>query len=138
MKQILQKYGFYFAWVIALSATLISLYSSEVLGMQVCNLCWYQRICMYPLVVILGIATYRSDDSVSLYVRSLVVIGFLFSTYQYVQQMFPEFSPIQFCGTGPSCNEIIFQYLGFITYPFLSMAAFAAVFLLITIAGIRR
>ena len=57
----------YLAWVVALVATLGSLYLSEVLGYRPCKLCWYQRIAMYPLALMLGIAAFRDDLRVRLY-----------------------------------------------------------------------
>ena len=62
-----ERYRFYFAWMAALIATLGSLYFSEVKGFIPCDLCWYQRIFMYPLAVILGIAVYRGDKSAAWY-----------------------------------------------------------------------
>ncbi|ADY25660.1 disulfide bond formation protein DsbB [Deinococcus proteolyticus MRP] len=65
----------YLAWVVALVATLGSLYLSEVLGYRPCKLCWYQRIAMYPLALMLGIAAFRDDLRVRLYAAALALIG---------------------------------------------------------------
>src|SRR4051794_33697473 len=97
----LQKMSLFIAWIIALAATLITLYSSEILKIPVCHLCWYQRIAMYPLAVILGIAVYRDDRRIAIYAIPLLVFGALFAAYQYLQQMFPSFNPINFCQAGP-------------------------------------
>lgn len=117
-----EKYGLYFAWLIALIALMVSLYASVMLQMPVCDLCWYQRICIYPLVVILGIAAYCSDVGIIKYAIPLAIIGALFALYQYLEQMIPGFAPIALCGVGgPDCSQIHFKWLGFITFPFVSL-----------------
>ncbi|ACJ20008.1 disulfide bond formation protein B [Coxiella burnetii] len=122
--RLLKNYSLYFAWLTALIATLGSLYLSLVRHIPVCDLCWYQRVCIYPLTILLGIAAYRTDRGVVKYALPLVVLGFLFSIYQYLQQMIPGFAPINLCGsTSPHCSEIHWEIFGFITLPFLGMLA---------------
>ena len=112
------------AWLISLSAMLISLYSTYILNIIPCPLCWFQRTCLYPLVIIIGIAAYKDDAHIVPFVTPLPLIGSLFALYQYLEQMLPGFSPIQFCKVGSvQCATIHFQWLGFITYPFLSILA---------------
>ncbi len=119
----------FLAWLVALIAVLFSLYSSEVLGMTVCHLCWYQRICLFPLVLLLGIGAFRGETQVVIYAIALPVIGGLFALYQYLEQMLPGFSPIKMCTVGGDCSVIHFKWLGFITFPLLSL--FACVILVI-------
>lgn len=115
-------YSLYFAWLLALIMTIVSLYFSVVKHWPVCNLCWYQRVCIYPLVIILGIAAYREDHGIVKYTMPLAILGFLFSLYQYLEQMVTSFALINLCGVGgPDCSDIHFQGLGFITFPFLGM-----------------
>lgn len=64
-----------FAWVVSLTATSGSLFLSEVWHFIPCELCWYQRIFMYPLVIVLGIAAYRQRTEILPYILPLVVIG---------------------------------------------------------------
>ncbi len=133
MRRCLRHYSLYFAWLIALIATLASLYMSVLQNLPVCDLCWYQRICIYPLVILLGVAAYRDDTGVIIYALPLTILGFLFSLYQYLEQMIPGFSPIALCGPGVDCSAIHVRFLGFITLPFLGMIATAAIaFFLIT------
>lgn len=119
----LRNYSLYLAWVIALCSLIISLYSSEVLKMPVCHLCWYQRCCLYPLAIILGIAAYYNDNAIYRYTLPLAIIAMLFALYQYLLQMIPNFAPIELCGLGPSCSETSFKIWGFVTYPLLSFLA---------------
>jgi disulfide bond formation protein DsbB len=122
------------AWLVALIAMLFSLYSSEVLSFSVCHLCWYQRICLYPLALILGIAAFRVDASIIPYVIGLPILGGLFALYQYLEQMIPGFSPIKMCTVGGDCSVVHFKWLGFITYPFLSLVACVAITVLLLVA----
>lgn len=126
------------AWVIALIAMLATLFMGEFLNYPVCHLCWYQRICMYPLVVILGIAALRDDRKIHIYGIPLAIIGAVFALYQYLQQMIPGFAPIQLCGLGPSCSDVHMKLLGFITLPFLSMIAFVVIVILLWISRIKN
>lgn len=137
MRHCFSRYSLYFAWLTVLTATLISLYFSAIQGMYVCELCWYQRICLYPLVIILGIATYREDKNIVRYVMPLTIIGFLFSLYQYLEQMVPGFSSISFCGSSNECAQINWSLWGFITLPLLSMIANLIIIFFLTLA-LRR
>jgi len=130
----LRQWSLFIAWFIALAGLLVTLYASNILTIPVCHLCWYQRICIYPLVLILGIATFRNDGNIAIYTIPLALIGFIFSLYQYLEQMIPGFSPINVCGTGADCSEIHLKLLGFVTYPFLSMLACTAIIILLVLA----
>lgn len=72
----------YLAWVLALVATLGSLSFSTVLGFQPCVLCWYQRACMYPLTILLGLAAFRGDPGVRIYAIPLAATGALLALIQ--------------------------------------------------------
>ncbi len=128
----MRQLSLFFAWLIALIALIATLYSSEILNMAVCHLCWYQRICIYPLVILLGIGAFRDDRNVVIYALPLAILGACFALYQYLQQMIPGFALIELCGAGPSCSDIHFKLFGFITFPFLSLiASLAIAFLLL-------
>src|SRR6266481_6127713 len=124
IKPIWQQFALLLAWVIALTATFITLYMSVALQWSVCPLCWYQRIGLYPLCVILAIAVYRDDRQIYIYAIPLAAISAFFGLYQYLQQMIPGFEPIHFCTAGApaqDCSAITWQLFGFITLPFLSL-----------------
>lgn len=133
-----RQWALFFAWIIALSSFLSTLYLSEALKIPACHLCWYQRICIYPLVIILGIASFRNDGEIARYTIPLTLIGFVFGLYQYLEQMIPNFAPIDVCGHGPSCSTIHIQLLGFITFPFLSMLACLLITVLLSIVHACR
>ena len=113
----------YVAWGIALLATLGSLYFSEILKFTPCVLCWYQRICIYPLVVILFVGIIRKDRNMAYYVLPLSIIGTLISLYQNLlyYKVIPE--ALAPCITGVSCTTQYINYFGFISIPLLSLIA---------------
>ena len=115
------------AWAQALVATLGSLFFSEVMLLPPCLLCWYQRIAMYPLVVVLGVGLLLRERRIRLYVLPLSLIGFgiaLFHNLLYYG-IIPE--SIQPCTTGVSCTVRQIEWLGFITIPLLSLVAFSVI-----------
>lgn len=128
----IRKYALYCAWVLACVGVLVSLYFSEVLHIAPCNLCWYQRISLFPLTIVLGIATYGSDLKVVRYALPIAIVGFCFALYQVMLQEIPDWNPLELCGKGPSCSEKIDIGLGPISIPMLSTTNFLLIsFLLI-------
>ncbi|MDP4553231.1 disulfide oxidoreductase [Alkalihalobacillus macyae] len=124
------EYLLFSAWAVSVSALAGSLYFSEVLKYEPCELCWYQRILMYPLVLILGIAMVKKDAKQCVYVLPLAVIGGSISVYHYLIQkaaFFADSAPA--CGRVPCTGEYI-NLLGFITIPFLALLAFASIAIL--------
>ncbi|WZY00087.1 disulfide oxidoreductase [Bacillus sp. FSL W7-1360] len=122
--------GLLLSWTIALVATGGSLYFSDIRQFEPCVLCWYQRIFMYPLVLLLAIGFARKDASVAIYAAVLSGIGFCISTYHYMIQKLPVADDVVMsCGRIP-CTGAYINWLGFITIPFLAGAAFLMIFLL--------
>jgi disulfide bond formation protein DsbB len=120
----------YLAWLVSIAATVGSLYFSEIRMFVPCTLCWWQRIFMYPLVVVLGVATLRQDGQVWRTTLPLSVIGLATATYHYLLQKVPAIAPPASCALGVPCNVQYINWFGFVTIPFLALVAFA----LITIA----
>lgn len=116
----------YSAWVIAIIAMIGSLYFSEVQGFIPCELCWYQRIFMYPLVLLFMIAVFKRDFHIYRYTLPLSIIGALFSIVHYLQQKtsFFETSVLK-CTKGVPCSGQYINWFGFITIPFLALMAFS-------------
>ncbi|NLP49642.1 disulfide oxidoreductase [Bacillus sp. RO1] len=113
--------------IIALVASLGSLYFSEVLLYIPCELCWYQRILMYPLVILLGIAAVKKDAGIATYVLPLSIIGGTISIYHYLIQKVAFFSENSVsCGVVPCTGQYI-NWLGFITIPFLALIGFTSI-----------
>src|SRR3989344_2205882 len=120
--KLVKKYALYIAFLQAWIATLGSIYFSEIKHLTPCVLCWYQRILMFPIAVILAVAIIRKDKNVAYYVLPLSILGALVGFYQYLLQMTPlaRINPIS-CSTENPCSAIDAIYFGFITIPFLSM-----------------
>lgn len=129
-----RKTGVYFAWITSLIATFGSLYFSEVLGYIPCTLCWYQRIAMYPLAILLGIASYRGESTIIPYVLPLSITGGLISLWHYLHQKVPFLSQAVQCKVGVPCNQDYINWLGFITIPFLALIAFTMITIFLLVA----
>ncbi len=111
-------------FVVALTATLGSLTYSDVIGYAPCVLCWFQRIFMYPQVLIMGIALYRSDWSVRTYGFVLSVVGGALAFWHYLGQLGIGSLPCSAVGYSVSCAERFVMQYGFITIPMMALAAF--------------
>ena len=118
------------AWVTSIIAMGGSLFFSEWMGFIPCTLCWYQRILMYPLVVFLGIAFYRNDQSIYKYVLPMTVIGMLLSSYHYALQKIPALHEFATCTSGVPCSGQYINWFGFVTIPFLALIAFTMITLM--------
>lgn len=115
-------------WGVALIATAGSLFYSEVMGYEPCEMCWYQRILMYPLVIIYGTALFKKNLSIALPGLFMSGIGMCVSTYHYLIQKLPAFSEAGgSCGLVP-CNFQYVNYFGFVTIPFMAGTAFIIIF----------
>jgi len=126
----------FLTWLIALLSSLSALFIGEVLGQVPCLLCWYQRIAMFPLALILGIACLVDDRAVWRYALPLAGIGSAIALWHSLLYfgVIPE--AIKPCGQGPSCSSADMTILGGMPLPLLSLGAFAAISLLLFI--IRR
>jgi disulfide bond formation protein DsbB len=121
-----RKYGLYAVWVIAMLATFGSLYLNEMQSLPFCHLCLYQKICMYPLSIIVGLAAWRGNLGIASYLLPQTFIGFTLALFQILIQSFSirSFFPIQLCTPGPDCAETIAFGIESITLPILSAIAF--------------
>ena len=116
----------YLAWMIALVATVGSLFFSEVMQLPPCVLCWYQRIAMYPLVLIIGVGIVSRDARMKSYALPICLIGLAISIYHNLLYygILPE--SIAPCAEGISCTSRQIEWFGFITIPLLALAAFVS------------
>lgn len=125
--------AFAMAWFVALLATAGSLYFSEVAGFEPCRLCWYQRIAMYPLVVLLAIAAARRERAGALYAGGLAAMGAAIAAYHVALEWIPALDTGA-CDASSPCTLIWFRVFGFISLPTLALAAFL---LILTVLSIR-
>ena len=111
-------------WLVATLASMGSLFFSEVMEFPPCVLCWYQRIAMYPLVVIFLVGSFRGARETYAFSIPLVVMGWIIAIYHNLlhYEIVPESaSP---CREGVSCATVYIDWLGFITIPLMSFMAF--------------
>jgi len=114
----------YVAWAIALVSTVGSLFFSEVMGLQPCVLCWYQRVAVYPLVLVIGAGIVMRDGRLKYYALPLCVAGLAVAAYHNLLYygVIPE--SVAPCSQGVPCTERQIEWLGFITIPLMGLAAF--------------
>jgi disulfide bond formation protein DsbB len=116
----------YLAFGTALVATLGSLYYSEIVGFIPCTLCWYQRILMYPLILVTLVGILTRDERLPVYVLPLSVVGLGLSTYHYLLQL-GVIERTGACAVGVPCNARYVNYFGFVTIPLMAGTAFAII-----------
>jgi len=126
----------YAAWLIALVATLGSLFFGEVMKLPPCTLCWYQRICLFPLTVLIAVGIVLRDGHLAHYTLPLAVIGLGIAVYHNLLYygVIPEtLSP---CTQAVSCSQRQIEWLGFITIPSLALVSFLSI--LVALVAHRR
>jgi thiol-disulfide isomerase/thioredoxin len=124
------------AFVVALVATLGSLYLSEVAGLVPCTLCWFQRAAMYPLAVVLGVAAFRRDLAVRPYAIVLAGAGAAISTYHYLLERFPSLDAGA-CDPDNPCTLTWVWRFHYLSIPLMAGTAFALVAVLLLSTGPR-
>jgi disulfide bond formation protein DsbB len=120
----------YLAWLQALLATGGSLYFSEVMKFVPCALCWYQRILMYPLVLVILVGILLRDQRLRLYVLPMSLLGLGISIYHNLlqYQLIAEAANTPCTvGAGASCTTLWINWFGFVTIPLLSLIAFSVI-----------
>ncbi|MDZ4202436.1 MAG: disulfide bond formation protein B [Gallionella sp.] len=115
------------AWLVATVSTLGALFLGEVMGYTPCVLCWYQRIAMFPLVLVLAAGLFPFDRRVVRYALPLAVAGWLLAAFHLalVAGWIPE--SIKPCQQGVPCSEVQVVWFGFVTIPLLSLVSFSIV-----------
>ena len=133
IRHIIKKNYFIFALVISLAATLGSLYYSDILGYEPCKLCWYQRIVMYPQVVLFILALMKRDYKIIDYSIILSIIGAIIAGFHYQLQITNNQSfSCSVVGYSASCAQQFFLKYGYVTIPMMALTAF----ILLIIIGI--
>jgi len=119
------------AWLLALVSTLVVLFVGEVTGQEPCVLCWYQRAFMFPLAIMLAVATVRCDSDIWRYAVPLAAAGWLAALYHNLLYFAVIPEAIKPCGTGPSCSGVDMTMMGVLPLPSLSLAAFTLLIILL-------
>jgi hypothetical protein len=121
------------AFLVALVSLLGSLYFSEVAHFVPCRLCWYQRICMYPLAPMLGIAAWRRDTAIRPYGATLAGIGIVISGYHMLVERYPSLETSACDPTNP-CSVIWIKRFGYLTIPTMAASGFGLILCLLALA----
>ncbi len=111
------------AWIVATASSGGSLYFSEVVGFIPCILCWYQRIAMYPLVLVLGVGALTGDRRVWRYALPLSGTGLIIALYHVALQLQPALD-VGMCTAGAPCNVRYVAVFGFVSIPVMAAGGF--------------
>ena len=128
----------YLAWIISIVGFLGSIIYSNVVLVPICDLCWYQRIAMYPLVLIYLIGIISKDKRCVIYAMPLALMGLFIALYQVFLQAGVVPSVLFGCKTGVSCAAITFRLFNVFTIPQQAAASFSAIVLLNILANKSR
>ena len=120
-------------WLLVTGSTLGSLFFSEVMELPPCTLCWYQRIFMFPLPIVLLMGLFPFDGKVIRYALPLAIGGWAVAAYHMLLHagIIPE--SVSPCSQGVSCSTQYLDLLGFVSIPLLSLLAFSTVVTLLTV-----
>ena len=130
----------FLAWAVAAASTLGALFLSDVMQLAPCSLCWYQRIFMFSLAVVLGVSLFpieRFDRGVVRYGLPLAGLGWLFAGFHQllIAGVIPK--ALEPCTQGVPCSEVAIEWFGFVTIPTLSLTGFTAILILLGVARPR-
>jgi disulfide bond formation protein DsbB len=134
----LGSYGLQAALFVAWVATLGSLHFSEVRGFVPCALCWYQRILMYPIALLISVGIIRQDRHLPFLVLPFSILGMGTASYHYLIQKTTVFGAPTACQAGVPCTLAYINWFGFITIPFLALLAFTLITLFALVAIYRE
>ncbi|MDJ0663274.1 MAG: disulfide bond formation protein B [Acidimicrobiia bacterium] len=132
IEDVLRGYELWFGAAVAGFATLGSLYLSETANLIPCTLCWYQRIAMYPLALILAIAAFRREGMIRIYANVIAAVGAAIAAYHYLIQWFPNLEGTS-CTTSVPCTAFYFRVWDFISIPYMALSAFLLVLVLMVV-----
>ncbi|MBK65687.1 MAG: disulfide bond formation protein B [Chloroflexi bacterium] len=136
IRNLISEYNVLFAWTIASLASIGSLFYSEISGFVPCTFCWYERIAMYPLVLVLGVGIFLKSKESWIFGFPLSAIGLIITIYHYQLQMFPDQNSIS-CSTDVSCTGTWIMEFGFVTMPFMALSTFLLISVLLLIPNIK-
>ncbi|HNQ03654.1 MAG TPA: disulfide bond formation protein B [Thiobacillaceae bacterium] len=121
----------FLAWLVAAVSTLGALFFSEVMRLPPCELCWWQRICMFPLMLLLPLGLFPLDPRVVRYTLPLALAGWGFALFHWLLVLGLVPASAQPCRRGIPCGEVGIQWLGFLNLPLMSLLAFSLIIALL-------
>lgn len=121
--------GLLFGFIISMIAMLGSLFYSEIASYTPCEMCWYQRILMYPQTLLFLIAMVKKDHGITKYILWLCGLGALVAAYHYLLQLGLAPAPCSAVGISTSCSQRFVLQFGYITIPMMAFSAFLFIFM---------
>ena len=134
VSELVGNWGLWVGFLVATFSTVLTVYYSDVLGFEPCYWCYWQRIFLFPQVVLLGMAAWKKDPYIADYALILSFVGGLVALYHHVMQMLPG-SGLPCPATGVSCAQRIFFEFNYITFPLMAVTVFA--FLIVLMLHVR-
>ena len=125
-------------WIVAIVTTAGSLYYSLHAGYLPCELCWYQRIAMYPLVVVLGVGWIRGDRKAWITAAPFVVVGAPLSLYHWLVERVPAFAESSSCSVVAPCSAPYFEKYGYITLAWMCLSSFLLIGTLLALSVVAQ
>ena len=129
--EVLRGSTLWLAGLVAIASTLGSLYLSEIANLVPCKFCWWQRIAMYPLAILLPMAAYRKDARARLYAATFATVGAAIAAWHRFIQEFPQFDSGACSAIGPSCSSPLINMFGFVTIPYMALSGFVLILALL-------
>ncbi|WP_420443073.1 disulfide bond formation protein B [Candidatus Poriferisodalis sp.] len=126
-----------FAALLAIGASLGSLYLSEIAHLEPCRWCWFQRIAMYPLAFVLAVGWLRRDQGVHVYTLPMCVVGAAMSMWHYLLQLFPTLEGSTTCSITSPCTVRYAWEFGFVSIPYMAGSVFILVGVLLNLSRRR-
>jgi len=125
---LVKRWGLAKLFVLASIGAVMTLVYSDILGFEPCPLCWWQRIFLYPQVILFGMALWKEKYRETVVDASIVlsVFGLGFALYHHLLQMMPA-GTLPCPATGPSCAQITFIEFGYVTFPMMAVALFGLI-----------
>jgi disulfide bond formation protein DsbB len=128
---VIARYALPIGFFLTLFSTSLSLFYSDYLGVLPCGLCWFQRIFIYSMVFIFGVAWYKNDRKIFDYIITLSIAGLIVALYhQYLQMGYSELIPCPAIASTVNCDKPAFMEYGFVTFPFMAVVTFGYTILL--------
>lgn len=136
LPEFFSKNALWFALSVAILAMAGSLFYSEIAHYTPCKLCWYERILMYPQVLLIGMALWKKDKKIADYGLGMSILGFLIALYHnYIYYTGNSLFPCDAAGLGESCTRRFILEFGYVTIPLMALTAFAL--LIVLFAALR-
>ncbi|MFA6000445.1 MAG: disulfide bond formation protein B [Candidatus Paceibacterota bacterium] len=126
-------------FIVVAFSSFFPLVYSEIINFSPCVLCWWQRVFMFPLVFMFGVALWDKDKRVIRYAIPLLCAGFLVSVYQNFFYYFGDSSSLPCDASGVSCyQKLVSEFGGYISIPMMALTAFGALLVLLAVAHFHK